>query len=174
MHRGVVRVSSSRGSTSRNRPVYIQGQGSRRACTPRASYGSSFGSCFRVTTFGESHGAAVGCVVDGVPARLKLTRSDIQRELDRRRPGQSRITTPRNEQDACEIVSGLEGDAEEGYVCVWKVWRELTKDELTNSRTHSLSLSQTQTDTLTHTQREKEHSMTSTVLYEAAHCIRNA
>ena len=63
---------------------------------------NTFGSAFRVTTFGESHGGGVGCVVDGVPPRLRLSREELQAELDRRRPGQSRITTPRSEEDTCE------------------------------------------------------------------------
>ena len=71
------------------------------------SAGNTFGRIFRVTTFGESHGGGVGCVVDGVPPRMNLTREELQFELDRRRPGQSRITTPRNEEDACEILSGV-------------------------------------------------------------------
>ena len=71
------------------------------------STGSCFGTTFRVTTFGESHGKGVGCVVDGVPPRLPITEEEIQRELDRRRPGQSIITTPRNEEDRCEILSGV-------------------------------------------------------------------
>jgi len=69
--------------------------------------GSSFGSAFRVTTFGESHGAAVGVVIDGCPPRLPLTVEEIQRELDRRRPGQSAITTQRKELDQVEILSGM-------------------------------------------------------------------
>ena len=69
--------------------------------------GSTFGRMFRVTTFGESHGGGVGCVVDGVPPRLQISRDELQFELDRRRPGQSRITTPRNEEDSCEILSGV-------------------------------------------------------------------
>ncbi len=68
---------------------------------------SSFGTLFRVTTFGESHGGAVGVVVDGCPPRLELDVGEIQRDLDRRRPGQSRLTTPRQEADRAEIVSGL-------------------------------------------------------------------
>ena len=72
---------------------------------PRA--GSTFGRIFRVTTFGESHGGGVGCVVDGVPPRRPSRAQELQFELDRRRPGQSRITTPRNEADACEILSGV-------------------------------------------------------------------
>ncbi len=69
--------------------------------------GSTSGRFFRVTTFGESHGGGVGCVVDGVPPKLQISREDLQFELDRRRPGQSRITTPRNEEDSCEILSGV-------------------------------------------------------------------
>ena len=69
--------------------------------------GNSIGKIFRITTFGESHGKAVGVVVDGVPSNLKLTEADIQKELDRRRPGQSMITTARQEEDKVEILSGL-------------------------------------------------------------------
>ncbi len=69
--------------------------------------GSSFGQLFRVTTFGESHGGAVGVVIDGCPPRLPVALEDIQRDLDRRRPGQSAITTPRDEPDRAEILSGV-------------------------------------------------------------------
>ncbi|MFN3678514.1 chorismate synthase [Thermosynechococcus sp.] len=69
--------------------------------------GNTFGHLFRVTTFGESHGGGVGVVVDGCPPRLELSEADIQKELDRRRPGQSRLTTPRQESDRCEILSGV-------------------------------------------------------------------
>ncbi|MCG5030405.1 chorismate synthase [Mesosutterella sp. OilRF-GAM-744-9] len=69
--------------------------------------GSSMGRIFTVTNFGESHGPAIGCVVDGVPAGLALEASDIQQELDRRRPGTSRFVTQRREADAVEILSGL-------------------------------------------------------------------
>jgi chorismate synthase len=68
---------------------------------------STFGHLFRVHSFGESHGGAVGAVVDGCPPRLPLAAEEIQRDLDRRRPGQSRLTTPRQEDDRAEIVSGL-------------------------------------------------------------------
>ena len=69
--------------------------------------GSVFGTLFRVTTFGESHGAALGAVVDGCPAGMSLTAEDIQKYLDRRKPGQSRFTTARNEGDEVEILSGV-------------------------------------------------------------------
>ena len=69
--------------------------------------GSSFGKIFRVSTFGESHGGAVGVIHDGCPPKLKINIYLIQNELNRRRPGQSKITTPRNEDDKLEILSGL-------------------------------------------------------------------
>jgi chorismate synthase len=69
--------------------------------------GSTFGHLFRITTFGESHGGGVGVVIDGCPPRLEITAEEIQLELDRRRPGQSKITTPRKEEDKCEILSGI-------------------------------------------------------------------
>jgi chorismate synthase len=69
--------------------------------------GSTFGELFRVTNFGESHGPAIGCVIDGCPPGMALTEADIQAELDRRRPGTSRHVTQRNEPDVVEIVSGL-------------------------------------------------------------------
>jgi chorismate synthase len=69
--------------------------------------GNDFGRLFRMTTFGESHGSAVGVVVDGCPPRLPLTEADIQAQLDRRRPGQSRITTQRKEPDQVRILSGI-------------------------------------------------------------------
>lgn len=69
--------------------------------------GNTFGHLFRVTTFGESHGGGVGVVIDGCPPRLEISVEEIQQELDRRRPGQSKITTPRKEEDKCEILSGV-------------------------------------------------------------------
>src|SRR6478736_2308277 len=69
--------------------------------------GSSFGQLFRITTFGESHGGGVGVVIDGCPPRISLGEADIQRELDRRRPGQSAIVSSRQEADRCEILSGV-------------------------------------------------------------------
>src|SRR5499433_779424 len=68
---------------------------------------NSFGQIFTVTTFGESHGPAIGCVVDGCPPGIALTGADIQPYLDRRRPGQSRYTTQRQEPDAVRILSGV-------------------------------------------------------------------
>lgn len=68
---------------------------------------NSFGQLFRVTTFGESHGGGIGVVIDGCPPKIDVSEADIQRELDRRRPGQSKITTQRKEEDRCEIVSGI-------------------------------------------------------------------
>jgi chorismate synthase len=69
--------------------------------------GNTFGRLFRISTFGESHGGGVGVIVDGCPPRIPISRNEIQYDLDRRRPGQSRITTPRNEADSVEICSGL-------------------------------------------------------------------
>lgn len=71
---------------------------------------STFGSLFKISTWGESHGAGVGVVIDGCPPRIHLTREMIQRQLDRRRPGQSDIVTPRNEADSVEILSGVLDD----------------------------------------------------------------
>ncbi|MCG9885315.1 MAG: chorismate synthase [Cyanobacteria bacterium] len=69
--------------------------------------GSTFGHLFRITTFGESHGGGVGVVIDGCPPQIELSVDEIQYELDRRRPGQSKIATPRKETDTCEILSGV-------------------------------------------------------------------
>ncbi|KAF1820307.1 bifunctional chorismate synthase/flavin reductase [Dissoconium aciculare CBS 342.82] len=69
---------------------------------------STFGQYFRVTTYGESHGKSVGCIVDGVPPGMELTEDDIQPQMTRRRPGQSALTTPRDEKDRVEIQSGTE------------------------------------------------------------------
>src|SRR3954447_9213148 len=69
--------------------------------------GNTFGQLFRITTWGESHGGGVGVVVDGCPPRLELSEADIQPDLDRRRPGQSKIVTPRKESDTVQILSGV-------------------------------------------------------------------
>ena len=78
----------------------------------RAMPGNTFGSMFRVTTFGESHGPGVGCVIDGRPAGLPLNRAALQAQLTRRRPGQNKLVTPRNEADEVEILSGLDLDSD--------------------------------------------------------------
>lgn len=69
--------------------------------------GNTFGHLFRITTYGESHGGGVGVVIDGCPPQLEISETEIQLDLDRRRPGQSKITTPRRESDTCEIMSGV-------------------------------------------------------------------
>ena len=69
--------------------------------------GSTFGQLFRITTYGESHGGGIGVVIDGCPPQIVISEADIQSELDRRRQGQSKITTQRKEEDRCEILSGL-------------------------------------------------------------------
>jgi chorismate synthase len=75
---------------------------------------NTFGLLFRVTTFGESHGPAIGCVIDGCPPRIPLSAADIQKDLDRRRPGQSRFTTQRREPDTVKILSGVFADPATG------------------------------------------------------------
>lgn len=75
---------------------------------------NTFGHLFRVTTWGESHGPAIGCVVDGCPPGIALSESDIQKYLDRRRPGQSRFTTQRQEPDKVRILSGVFADEDTG------------------------------------------------------------
>jgi len=80
---------------------------------------NTFGHNFRITTFGESHGGGVGVVIDGCPPGIEISESDIQQELDRRRPGQSEIVTPRDESDECEILSGtFEGKTLGTPICV--------------------------------------------------------
>lgn len=81
---------------------------------------STFGQLFRIMTWGESHGGGVGVVVDGCPPRVKLTETDIQPDLDRRRPGQSRIVSPRKESDTVEILSGtFDGKTLGTPICLW-------------------------------------------------------
>ena len=69
--------------------------------------GNTFGKLFTVTTFGESHGPALGCIIDGCPPGMALQASDLQHDLNRRKPGQSRYTTQRKEDDAVQILSGV-------------------------------------------------------------------
>lgn len=81
---------------------------------------NSFGHLFRITTWGESHGGGVGVVVDGCPPLLQLTEADIQPDLDRRRPGQSKIVSPRKEPDTVQILSGtFEGKTLGTPICLW-------------------------------------------------------
>lgn len=80
---------------------------------------NTFGKLFSITTFGESHGAGIGVVIDGCPAGLKITPADIQKELDRRKPGQSNISTQRKEQDEVQIISGVtEGKTTGSPICL--------------------------------------------------------
>ncbi len=82
--------------------------------------GNSFGHLFRITTWGESHGGGVGVVIDGCPPRLRLTEADIQPDLDRRRPGQSAIVSPRQESDRVQILSGtFEGQTLGTPISMW-------------------------------------------------------
>src|SRR5450830_1498777 len=81
--------------------------------------GNTFGTLFAVTNFGESHGPAIGCVIDGCPPGLALSEADIQPDLDRRRPGTSKFVTQRNEPDAVEILSGVyEGKTTGTPICL--------------------------------------------------------
>jgi chorismate synthase len=81
---------------------------------------NTFGHLYRVTTWGESHGGGVGAVIDGCPPQIPLAEADIQPDLDRRRPGQSKIVTPRKEADRCEILSGVFGGKTLGTpISVW-------------------------------------------------------
>src|ERR1700754_1320398 len=80
---------------------------------------SQFGHAFRISTWGESHGGGVGVVIDGCPPRVELSEADVQKDLDRRRPGQSEIVTPRDEADQCRILSGVfEGHTLGTPICV--------------------------------------------------------
>jgi chorismate synthase len=91
--------------------------------------GSSFGNLFRITTWGESHGKGIGVVVDGCPAGLPLSEEDIQEYLDRRKPGQSKFTTQRNEADAVEILSGVFEGKTTGTPISMVVWNKDQKSK---------------------------------------------
>ena len=86
--------------------------------------GNSFGTIFRITTWGESHGRAVGVVVDGCPAGLPITVDDVQRDLDRRRPGKSSVSTQRHEKDKVDILSGLFEGRTTGSPISLLVWNQ--------------------------------------------------
>jgi chorismate synthase len=90
---------------------------------------NSYGKQFRITTFGESHGAGIGVVIDGCPAGLVLDMAFIQHELDRRKPGQSRITTQRKEKDEYEIVSGVFEGKTTGTPLTLMIWNEDAKSK---------------------------------------------
>jgi len=97
---------------------------------------STFGKLFRVTTFGESHGTGVGAVVDGCPSRMPLNEQDIQPQLDRRRPGQSDLSTPRGEADRVTIQSGTEnGKALGTPVCLFVANRDRRPEDYLQTRT---------------------------------------
>ncbi len=85
---------------------------------------NTFGNLFRITSFGESHGKAIGVIVDNCPPLIQLDESDLQKELDRRRPGQSDITTPRDEKDQCEILSGTFEGQTTGTSIAVVVWNQ--------------------------------------------------
>ena len=90
--------------------------------------GNSFGRLFRISSWGESHGGGIGVVVDGCPPRLNISEQDIQPFLDRRKPGQSKITTPRKESDQVEILSGIfEGKTWEHPSLCWLETRMLAR-----------------------------------------------
>ncbi|MDO8481480.1 MAG: chorismate synthase [bacterium] len=91
--------------------------------------GNSFGQLFRITTFGESHGGAVGVIVDGCPPGIEITEAEIQIALDRRRPGQSKITTPRKEADTIHILSGYFEGKTTGTPILLVAYNEDTKPE---------------------------------------------
>ncbi|MBI3928325.1 MAG: chorismate synthase [Armatimonadetes bacterium] len=88
-----------------------------------------FGRAFRITTWGESHGGGVGVVIDGCPPRLPVTREEVQLELDRRRPGQSHVTTPRQETDTVEILSGIFEGRTLGTPISMMVWNKDARSE---------------------------------------------
>ena len=85
---------------------------------------NTFGKLFRVTVYGESHGASVGCVIDGCPSGLKIKKEDIQKELDRRKPGQSAVTTERKEEDKVKILSGIFEDKTLGTPISLLIWNK--------------------------------------------------
>ncbi len=91
--------------------------------------GNSFGKIFKITTFGESHGIALGVIIDGVPPNIELTASDIQFELDRRKPGQSKITTKRQESDKVEILSGIFENKTTGTPLAFVIYNKDQKPE---------------------------------------------
>lgn len=100
--------------------------------------GSSYGNIFRVTTWGESHGKGLGVVVDGVPAGLELCEEDIQIFLNRRKPGQSKFTTPRKEDDTVEILSGVFEGKTTGTPVSMVVWNKIRNQRITVRLLHTI------------------------------------
>ena len=98
---------------------------------------SCFGQLFRITTWGESHGGGVGVIVDGCPPRLKLSEADIQPDLDRRRPGQSKIVSPRKEFDTVQILSGISsgGKTLGSPICLWVKNEDARSEAYTEMKT---------------------------------------
>jgi len=99
--------------------------------------GNSFGNAFRLTTWGESHGPAIGAIVDGCSAGLSLSDKDVQAELDRRRPGQSEVTTPRGESDVVEILSGVFEGKTTGTPISMLVWNKDVKSGVYKELRHT-------------------------------------
>ena len=93
---------------------------------------NSFGHIFRFSTFGESHGIAIGCIIDGFPAGIKIDKDFIQSELDRRRPGKNSFSTQRNESDEVEILSGVFEGVSTGTSigCIVYKWLNMTSKKL--------------------------------------------
>ena len=85
---------------------------------------NTFGKIFTLTTFGESHGKAVGGIIDGFPAGIEIDEEFVQQELDRRRPGQSSITTPRDESDRIEFLSGIYEGKSTGTPVAFLIWNK--------------------------------------------------
>ena len=103
--------------------------------------GNTIGQLFRVTTFGESHGIALGCIVDGVPPNMALSEADIQPDLDRRKPGTSRYTTPRREDDEVQILSGVfEGKTTGTSIGMINARRIMAKSKIVFARGMPISL----------------------------------
>ncbi len=101
--------------------------------------GSSYGKIFKVTTWGESHGKGLGVVVDGVPAGIELSENDIQLFLNRRKPGQSKFTTPRKEDDTVEILSGVFEGKTTGTPVSMIVWNKKPEFKKTIVRSHLIT-----------------------------------
>src|SRR5882672_4394650 len=117
---GPALASCQRKTAGRDRSVRSVAFDPRPIFPQTGSMGNTFGHLFRITTWGESHGGGVGVVVDGCPPRLALSEAHIQPDLDRRRPGQSKIVSPRKEADKVQILSGtFEGKTLGTPISLW-------------------------------------------------------